>query len=164
MRIFITTITLILTTFCFAQSTIPEVLEKLNKKSVPYITVNELQIKNKYVLLDTREIKEFNVSHIKNSINIGYDKFDAQKVTSIVKDKNALIVVYCSIGVRSEKIGENLFKLGYKKVFNLYGGIFEWKNKGGIVVDNKNEITENIHTFSKKWSIYLKKGNQIYEE
>jgi rhodanese-related sulfurtransferase len=31
-----------------------------------------------------------------------------------VKDKNTNIIVYCSIGVRSEQIGEKLKKLGYK--------------------------------------------------
>jgi len=112
MKFLITTIAIILTTFCFAQNTIPKVLEKLNKKSVPYISVNELQSKENFVLLDAREIKEFNVSHIENAINVGFDKFDSKKVTTILKDKNATIVVYCSIGVRSEKIGEKLLKLG----------------------------------------------------
>jgi rhodanese-related sulfurtransferase len=164
MKFLITTIAIILTTFCFAQNTIPKVLEKLNKKSVPYISVNELQSKENFVLLDAREIKEFNVSHIENAINVGFDKFDNKKVTTILKDKNATIVVYCSIGVRSEKIGEKLLKLGYKNIFNLYGGIFEWKNNGGKVVTNQNIETDKIHTFNKEWSVYLKKGTKVYED
>ena len=164
MKFLITTIATIITTFCFSQNTIPKVLEKLNKKSVPYIRVNELQLKENFVLLDTREIKEFNVSHIENAINVGFDKFVSKKVTTIIKDKNATIVVYCSIGIRSEKIGEKLLKLGYKNVCNLYGGIFEWKNNGGKVIDNQNIETDKIHTFSKEWSIYLEKGTKIYED
>lgn len=164
MKFLITTIAVILTSFCFAQNTIPKVLEKLNKKSVPYIGVNELQSKENFVLLDAREIKEFNVSHIENAINVGFDKFDSKKVTTILKDKNATIVVYCSIGVRSEKIGEKLLKLGYRNVFNLYGGIFEWKNNGGKVVTNQNIETDKIHTFNKEWSVYLKKGTKVYED
>ncbi|SHM88179.1 rhodanese-like domain-containing protein [Flavobacterium chilense] len=163
MKFITTTIAIILTTFCFAQNTIPTVLEKLNKKSVPYITVDELKSRTGIVLLDARETKEFNVSHIENAINVGFDKFDSKKVTTIIKDKNANIIVYCSIGVRSEKIGEKLLKLGYKNVFNLYGGIFEWKNNGGSVVDNKGINTDNIHTFNKEWSQYLKKGTKVYE-
>jgi len=163
MKFLITTIAIILTSFCFAQNTIPKVLEKLNKKSVPYISVTALQSKENYILLDAREIKEFNVSHIENAINVGFDKFDRKKVATILKDKNATIVVYCSIGVRSEKIGEKLLKLGYKNVFNLYGGIFEWKNNGGKVVTNQNTATDKIHTFNKEWSIYLKKGIKVYE-
>lgn len=163
MKLLITTIAIILTTFCFAQNTIPKVLEKLNTKSVPYIYVNELQSKENYILLDARETKEFNVSHIENAINVGFDKFDSKKVTNILTDKNATIIVYCSIGVRSEKIGEKLLALGYKNVFNLYGGIFDWKNNGGKVVNNQNTATDEVHTFNKEWSVYLIQGVKIYE-
>jgi rhodanese-related sulfurtransferase len=164
MKFLITTIAVSLTSFCFAQNTIPKVLEKMNKKTVPYITVNELQLKGNFVLLDAREIKEFNVSHIENSINIGFDKFDSKKIASLIKDKNTTTVVYCSIGVRSEKIGEKLLKLGYKNVFNLYGGIFEWKNTGRKIVTNQNIETDKIHTYNKEWSVYLKKGTKVYED
>jgi rhodanese-related sulfurtransferase len=149
--------------FGFAQYSIPKVLKKLNSKSVPYMTVSELQAKDNFILLDARESKEFNVSHIKGSIHVGYDHFDNKKVTAILKDKNATIIVYCSIGVRSEKIGEKLLKLGYKNVFNLYGGIFEWKHQGGKVVNNQNIETDEIHTFNKEWSVYLTKGKKVYE-
>ena len=155
---------LIATTFCFAQNTIPSVLEKLNKKTVTYITVGELKQKEKFILLDTRENKEFKISHLPNAINVGYDKFDSDKIVSILKDKNELIVVYCSIGIRSEIIGEKLLKLGYKNVLNLYGGIFEWKNTSNKTVNFKNIETDSIHTFNKQWSIYLKRGIKIYED
>ena len=135
----------------------------MNKKTVPYITVAELKEKQNYILLDSRENKEFEISHILNAVNVGYDKFDSKKTTSLLTDKNELIVVYCSIGIRSETIGEKLMKLGYKNVFNLYGGIFEWKNNDGKTVNSKNIETDSIHTFNKQWSIYLKKGVKIYE-
>ncbi|MFY7742791.1 MAG: rhodanese-like domain-containing protein [Flavobacterium sp.] len=149
--------------FGFAQNSIPKVLEKLNSKSVPYITVKELLAKENAVLLDARETKEYNVSHIKNAINVGFEKFDVKRTKLIPVDKEATIIVYCSIGVRSEKIGERLLKLGYKNVFNLYGGIFEWKHQGGKVVNNQNVETDEIHTFNKEWSVYLTKGKKVYE-
>lgn len=152
-----------LSTLVTAQNTIPNVLEKLNTKSVPYITIEELRATKDYILLDARESKEFNVSHIKKALNVGFEKFNTKKISSILRDKKATIVVYCSIGVRSEKIGEKLLKLGYKNVFNLYGGIFEWKNKGGIVIDRNNQPTDKVHTFNKEWSIYLEKGIKVYE-
>lgn len=163
MKFLITLFTIVATTVGLAQNTIPKALDKLNKKTVPYITVEELQSTAVVVLLDAREAKEFNVSHIKNAVNVGFDKFDNTIVAKEISDKNATIVVYCSIGVRSERIGEKLLKLGYKNVFNLYGGIFEWKNNGGSVFDSKGIITDNIHTFNKEWSQYLKKGVKIYE-
>jgi len=164
MKCFLCIIFFHLISFVVAQNTIPKVLEKLNTKSVPYITVEELQSNENYILLDARESKEFNVSHIKDAINVGFEKFNAKKISSLLTDKDATIVVYCSIGVRSEKIGEKLLKLGYKNVYNLYGGIFEWKNKGGIVINNNNMPTDKVHTFNKEWSSYLEKGIKVYEE
>ncbi len=163
MKFLITSILIILTSFSFAQNTIPKVLEKLNNNSVPYVSVEALLEMENYILLDAREIIEFNVSHIENAINVGFDNFDDKKLSSFIKDKNTIIVVYCSIGVRSEKIGEKLLKLGYKNVFNLYGGIFEWKNEGETVVNNQNIATDEIHTFNKEWSVFLKKGIKVYE-
>ena len=164
MKFALTLFTFLATTFCFAQNSIPDVLDKLNKKSVPYITLDELKQKQNYILLDTRENKEFIISHLENAIHVGYDKFDSKMISSLVKDKNELIVVYCSIGIRSETIGEKLIKLGYKNVFNLYGGIFQWKNNDCKTVNSKNIETDSIHTFNKQWSIYLKKGIKIYED
>ena len=117
--------------------------------------VEGLKSNSKYVVLDAREPKEFKVSHLENAVNVGFNKFDGEKTAQMIPDKNTPIVVYCSIGVRSEKIGEKLLKLGYKNVFNLYGGIFEWKNKGGNVVNEAGVSTDFVHTYNKEWSIYL---------
>ena len=155
-------LSLVATQFCLGQKTIPKVLEKLNSKTVPYITVEEFQTKKGVIVLDSREISEFNVSHIKDALSVGYNNFDKNKFTATIPNKNANIIVYCSIGVRSEKIGEKLLKMGYKNVYNLYGGIFEWKNKDEEVVDNNQIPTENVDTFSKEWSKYLLKGKKIY--
>ena len=58
----ITTILLLfLVSFGFSQKSISKVLEKLNKKSVPYITVKELVNEKNYLLLDAREPKELTV-------------------------------------------------------------------------------------------------------
>ena len=145
-----------------AQNSIPEVLNKYNKKTVPYIKVNELK-RTDYVFLDAREPKEYQVSHIPKAIPVGYNQFDLKNVTTSIKDKNTPIVVYCSIGVRSEQIAEKLKKSGYTKVYNLYGGIFEYKNNGEKVVNSKNTATDSIHTYNKQWSTYLKKGIKVYE-
>jgi rhodanese-related sulfurtransferase len=163
MRFYLFTIVCFSSILASAQSSIPQVLKNLNKQSVPYIKVDELKSKTELIYLDARELKEFNVSHIKNAIPIGFNHFKIQNVTSTVKDKDATIVVYCSIGVRSEKIAELLLKSGYKNVYNLYGGIFEYKNTGGKVFNNQNKETDNVHAFNKKWSVYLTKGIKVYE-
>lgn len=71
-------------------------------------------------------------------------------------------MVYCSIGVRSEQIGEQLKQVGYSNIKNLYGGIFEWKNTGNTVVDSLDNPTEKVHAFTKTWGKLLRKGNKVY--
>ena len=73
------------------------------------------------------------------------------------------VILYCSVGYRSEKAGEKLLEKGYKNVLNLHGGIFEWKNSGYEVVDPKGEHTDRVHTYNKEWSEYLDKGIKIYD-
>ena len=164
MRLIFSSIVFFITSFCFAQKSIPEVIKRFNKNSVKYIKVEELKTQlDSVTLLDAREISEYNVSHIKNAQFIGYKKFDEKEVEELIPNKDEKIVVYCSLGVRSENIGEKLIKLGYTNVQNLYGGIFEWKNKENQVVDNENKITEKVHAFSKHWGSYLNKGIKIYD-
>lgn len=153
---------LFFSTVIFAQSPIDSLLVKYNKKTIPYIQIEEFKKIKSPIVFDTREQKEFNVSHIKNADCIGYDKFNSKIVKEKYKNFNDTIVVYCSVGIRSETIGTKLKKLGYKNVYNLYGGIFEWKNKDEEVVDNNQIPTENVDTFSKEWSKYLLKGKKIY--
>ena len=66
------------------------------------------------------------------------------------------------MGIRSEQIGEKLKKAGFTNVKNLYGGIFEWKNKDYPVIDTTGNETEKVHTFSKMWSKYLHAGKPVY--
>lgn len=148
----------------FSQEDLSEVLKKYNSESIPYISVQELATpKNTITILDARELKEFKVSHIKNAIYVGYDDFNIEDTSKLLNNKQQTIVVYCSLGIRSEDIAEKLKDLGYSNVYNLYGGIFEWKNKGFKVFDAENNETENVHTFNETWSKWLKKGIKIYD-
>ncbi len=147
---------------CFSQKTIKDVLKQFNSNSVPYITVNDLYNKKDVLIFDTREEVEYKVSHLKNAQFVGCNKFDSKKIKQNYQNPDVTIVVYCSLGVRSEKVGEKLLKMGYKNVFNLYGGIFEWKNQNQPVYDSNNNETEKVHGFSKEWSVYLLKGNKVF--
>lgn len=106
-------------------------------------------------VLDAREKAEYKVSHIDGAINIGNEKFNLNALNGI--PKNAPIVIYCSIGYRSEKIGEQLQDAGYINVHNLFGGIFSWYNNGLPVYDSKGNATNQIHGYDKEWSQWLTK-------
>ncbi len=157
---------LIFTSFSIqAQESLEKLLQKHNTKSVPYISVQELAMpKTEAVLLDAREIDEYNTSHLQDALFVGYDHFNLAETTKNLKDKEQQIVVYCSLGIRSEDIAEKLQAAGYKNVLNLYGGIFEWKNNNFPVYNLEEKETEDVHTFSKTWSKWLLKGNRIFKE
>ena len=129
------------------------------------MSVQELAMpKTKAIILDAREPKEYKTSHIKNAVLVGYDYFNLDSISEkLPKNKDEKIVVYCSLGIRSETIGEKLKKAGYTNVYNLYGGIFEWKNKNFSVYNSEENETENVHTFNEAWSQWLLKGNKVYE-
>ncbi|MCC1483147.1 rhodanese-like domain-containing protein [Winogradskyella immobilis] len=146
-----------------SQESLSELLKKSNTESVPYISVQELAMpKTKAVLLDAREFAEYKVSHLENAIHVGYDFFDINSTQKKLTDKSATIVVYCSLGIRSEDVAEQLKKSGYTNVFNLYGGIFEWKNKNRKVYSSEGKPTEKVHVFSEEWGKWLTKGEKIY--
>ncbi|MDI9869573.1 rhodanese-like domain-containing protein [Flectobacillus roseus] len=47
-------------------------------------------------------------------------------------DKNKPTFVYCASGIRSKRAASQLLKLGFKKVFNLDGGIIAWAEEEGL--------------------------------
>ncbi|PKA98884.1 rhodanese-related sulfurtransferase [Flavobacteriaceae bacterium MAR_2009_75] len=146
-----------------AQTKMDKAIKKWNKENVPYIQVEELEMLDDVLLLDTRKIEEFSVSHIKNALWVGHKEFELNSITERIEDKDKKIVVYCSIGVRSEDVGEKLLDAGYSNVQNLYGGIFEWKNKGYTVYDIEGNKTEKIHAFNKHWGKLLNNGDKVFD-
>lgn len=142
-----------LVAFVFSQEkeTFDIMVEKHLSHTVPIVKADTLEA-NKYVFLDCREIIEFRTSHIKNAKFVGYDHFSFDHLNGV--NKNDTIITYCSIGYRSEKIGEKLKEQGYKNVYNLYGGIFDWANLGKKIYNDQNQ-TDVVHGFNKSWSIWL---------
>lgn len=122
--------------------------------TVPVISCQTLDsIKGAVALFDTRRKKEYNISHIEGATYLGYKDFDIKRLNDLPKDTT--IVLYCSIGYRSEKIGEKLEALGYTNVYNLYGSIFEWVNLGYPIVNQQNKPTKDVHTYNWIWSKWV---------
>ncbi|MEM0993086.1 MAG: rhodanese-like domain-containing protein [Bacteroidota bacterium] len=136
-----------------------KMLKHLLSHTVEEISVAEAAALNEVIFLDARAAEEFEVSHIQQARFVGYDQFEMSRVADIPKD--AKIVVYCSVGYRSEKISERLVEAGFQDVSNLYGGIFEWKNQDQEVVNEQGE-TEKVHAFDRVWGFWLKEGEKVY--
>lgn len=136
-------------------------LKTLLKHSVPEISVDSLAVRqSKVVLLDAREPNEYTVSHLPNAQSVGYNAFSLDAVKGV--DKNATVVVYCSVGYRSERVAEKLIAAGFTDVHNLYGGIFEWCNQKNKVVDTEGQPTNKVHAYNKVWGIWLKHAQKVY--
>ena len=157
-------ICLLISIFGYAQKKLSKLLKQENTESIPYITVDSLKNKKgDFILLDSREEQEYKTSHLKDALFTGYDFFNLDSIQKQLPNKDTEIIVYCSLGIRSEDIAEHLNKAGYTNVKNLYGGIFEWKNNDLPVYNMTDKETDSIHTFSKAWGKWLKKGVKVYE-
>lgn len=145
-----------LTAQSFAYKTL---LSTLYDSSFPVIKPDQLTDLSQYQVLDTREKVEFDVSHLKGATWIGYDTFSLQNVDKI--DKNKPVLVYCTVGARSQTIGKKLTEAGFTQVFNLYGGLIEWANEEKPIFHGQAQ-TDKVHTYSKSWGVWLKKGEKVY--
>ena len=121
--------------------------------SVSTMSVSDLKNMPNAYIVDSRGEKEFAVSHIADAHFFNYDKPDYSSFNTL--PKNTPIVVYCSIGYRSEKIAQKLQQKGFTNVKNLFGSIFEWVNEGNSVVDASGKTTNKIHTYNQKWSKWV---------
>ena len=83
------------------------------------------------------------------------------EVESFAEDlpAGATIVTYCTVGYRSGFAAVKLEKRIGRPVFNLVGGIIEWFNNGGTVVDAGGEETDKIDAFSAEWERYVERTN-----
>ena len=70
------------------------------------------------MLIDVRSASEFESGHILQAHNMPIDRIDVL-VPSAVRDKNKVLLLHCSTGVRSGLAKKKLEELGYKNVFNL---------------------------------------------
>lgn len=103
-----------------------DVIKKIRKRYSEDITINEAKMilkKNEnVVLLDVRSSQEFNEGHLINAINIPLYELE-NRVENRIKDKNTIIIAYCSAGIRSKKAVKILKKLKYSNVFNIKEGV-----------------------------------------
>lgn len=134
-------------------------LSTLYDSDFPVLKPAELSDLSKFQVLDTREKEEFEVSHLKDADWVGYDTFSLNNIATL--DKNKPVLVYCTVGARSQDIGKKLKEAGFTQVYNLYGGLIEWSNEEKPIFHGDTP-TNKVHTYSKSWGIWLTKGEKVY--
>ena len=85
------------------------------------------------IILDVRTAEEYKDGHLVGSMLIDYYGSDFKNEVSKL-DKSKPVFVYCKGGGRSSSSCEILKDLGFKEVYNLQGGITDWKKAGKAVI------------------------------
>jgi rhodanese-related sulfurtransferase len=80
-------------------------------------------------LVDVREDREWEVSHLPGAIHLGKGVIE-RDVEKTIPDTGAPIVLYCGGGFRSALAAKNLQDMGYTNVISMDGGYSGWKNAG----------------------------------
>jgi rhodanese-related sulfurtransferase len=95
----------------------------------PEQMVDELYEKEDVQLVDVRTSEEFLEGHLKNAQNICIASSDFEDKVKLL-DKNKPVYLYCKTGGRSANAAKILEEMGFTKVYDMQGGITNWKKKG----------------------------------
>lgn len=106
--------------------------EETNKGEIKLVTAEEMHtllLQKDVQLVDVRTPDEYQVGHLKNSQNIDFNSptFD-DDVSKL--DKTKPVMLYCKAGGRSAKCSQKLLEAGFIKIYDLEGGITQWKFNG----------------------------------
>lgn len=116
-----------------AEDKSPEQLVREAKASITELSVGDVRkmidARENIILLDVRDKHEFAEGHIAGAINISRGTLEF-KVTMIIPDKSARIVVYCGLDLRGPLATRTMNELGYKEAVNMVGGLKAWEETG----------------------------------
>lgn len=131
-------------------------LEK-NYKQVSHITAQRLSEMDddSYLVFDVREADEFAVSHLEGAIWVDPDMNpDAFYSAYGAQASGKMIVLYCSVGVRSTRLAQRLLSTQSGEdaapIYNLENGIFGWHNESRPL-SAQNGATDFVHPYNRLW-------------
>jgi rhodanese-related sulfurtransferase len=92
------------------------------------------------VVIDVREVDEFNKGHIESAMNVPLSKLPEQ-LPKLENYKKSPVLIACETGTRSASAGKILTKAGFEQVFVMTGGMVAWTEdyKLPIKVTSKNK-------------------------
>jgi L-ascorbate metabolism protein UlaG (beta-lactamase superfamily)/rhodanese-related sulfurtransferase len=93
-------------------------------------------------LVDVRTPEEYEQGHIVGAMNIDWKSDAFADEAGQMLDKSKTVAVYCRAGRRSHEAGDKLYKMGYKHIVELQGGLEAWKAAGKTVQAEVYECDE----------------------
>ena len=130
-----------------------ERLTTLLRYDVPLIGADSLVSLKDIAIFDTRRQDEYSVSHIPGAVQLSPKQSIPSWILELERDET--IVLYCSVGYRSENVARKLQEEGFTNVYNLYGSIFDWLEKGYPLEDAEGNSTLRVHTYNQRWGKLL---------
>lgn len=119
-------IALLVVTYLLIQELFDNVFKRY-KSLAPTEAVTQLNT-TETIIIDVSETKDYRKGHITDAINIPSAKLD-KSLGPIEKYKDSPILVLCQTGARSAPACKQLYKLGYRQVINLIGGLQAWEDQ-----------------------------------
>ena len=80
-----------------------------------------------YILIDVREIDEFESGHLPGAVNLPLSEFQF-RMDEVDEDRTVILV--CRTDNRSELAAQMLSANGYDNVYNLLEGTMGWMRRG----------------------------------
>lgn len=91
---------------------------------IPEISVQATQQDHSALLLDVREIDEWEAGHIEGAQHFALSEIMQGKSPDLAPDQE--VIIYCKAGVRSLQAAQILKERGFTNLHNMTGGIDEW--------------------------------------
>ena len=106
--------------------------ENITGKKIKPEDWNNLILDQETILIDVRNNFEVEMGTFKNSINPNtksFTEFKSYIKNNLNKSKDKKIAMFCTGGIRCEKISSYMIKKGFKNVNQLNGGILSYLEK-----------------------------------
>jgi rhodanese-related sulfurtransferase len=135
--------------FAWIQRDWPEVPQMSTRELAERIAANNGA---RPLLIDVRTRQEYEVSHLPGAVRAE----TPQQIASALREASdeQVVVLYCSVGVRSSKAAATLVRSRRANVFNLQGSIFQWANEGRMLIANDRAV-HVVHPYNERWGVLL---------
>jgi rhodanese-related sulfurtransferase len=96
-----------------------------------------------FVIIDVQTPEAFAQEHIENAVNLDYGSQGFRDELDKL-DKNKIYLIYCRNGTQSRSALDMMAELGFKEVYNISGGLNQWKEVGLATIQIPAQISESI--------------------